>query len=115
MSYGHETETDLPKLFELWASPMTFDEVQKALGVSHSKLYRLAKRHKLPLRARMAQDRKNAREPDPTAEEIAQRAAEIRAGWSEQEHERRAGKRTAMWEAPEYVYEANTSTFAANP
>lgn len=38
---------------------------------------------------------------DPTPEEIEERAAEVRRGWSETEHRRRAGlPESAGWEAP---------------
>lgn len=104
---------DTQKLFALWATTMTADEIQKELGISHNKLYSLARHHKLPHRhiPKKSKSRIRSRESDPTEEEIAQRAAEIRANWSDQEYERRAGKKSSQWQAPAYTYAATTNTF----
>ena len=54
------------------------------------------------LKSAEAERQRLEREPDPTPEEIAERAAEIRAGWTEVEHRRRAGlPETSGWEAPQ--------------
>lgn len=37
---------------------------------------------------------------DPTPAEIVARAAEIRRGWSPEEHERRSAGRYSAWEIP---------------
>jgi hypothetical protein len=45
---------------------------------------------------------------DPTPAEIAERAAEIRRGWTLDEHERRSSGRYAAWEIPVCNMEALT-------
>lgn len=60
-------------LTELWCSGASADEIGRRLGVSTTRVYRLAREHKLPKSCRP----NKARQPrfDPTPDEIAERAA----------------------------------------
>lgn len=50
---------------------------------------------------------------DPTPEQIEERAAEIRAAWSEAERERRdVGKRAVRWSPPQLSYDGRNMTFS---
>jgi len=54
--------------------------------------------------------RRPPRDPDPpTPEQIAERTAEIRAGWSEAEFAKRAGKALLPWRAPVLEIKATTT------
>jgi hypothetical protein len=53
------------------------------------------------------------RKRDPTPEQIEERAAEIRAAWSEAERERRdVGKRAVRWSPPQLSYDGRNMTFS---
>jgi hypothetical protein len=79
---------DVPTLFRLWAAGLPQGEICDQLGIRSGSFYIVKRRYKLPPRAR-AKQRPTQSEPDPTAEEIAERAAEQRAKWSPEEEERR--------------------------
>ncbi|NBT05580.1 MAG: hypothetical protein EBS54_02085 [Betaproteobacteria bacterium] len=65
----------MPRLFELWADhSLSRAQVAGRLGISVAMLYRLMRRHKLPPRPKELK----APVPDPTPEEIAERARECR-------------------------------------
>jgi hypothetical protein len=78
-----KVNVDIPTLYRLWnesAETMPVAEICRQLGgISQSHLYSLAKRHKLPGREKFYANH----EDDPTPEEIAERAAEVRRGWAE--------------------------------
>lgn len=83
---------DLAKLFRLWGSRLSNSEVAIAMGFSVSTLKVLARKHHLPNRRIIERDR--ARTPDPTPEEILERAAAVRRLWSVDDRiERRFGGR----------------------
>lgn len=44
-------------------------------------------------------------QPSPTPEQIAERAAEIRARWSDDEHYRRAGLEPPTWTPPRAAFD----------
>lgn len=72
---------------------LTLDELRARIG----RIWRTNYHTQVAVTGRMPQERL----ADPTPEEIAERAAQIRAGWSELEHRRRAGlAETSGWEAP---------------
>jgi len=80
---SNKIAVDIPTLFRLWnesAETMPVAEICRQLGgISQSHLYSLAKRHKLPGREKFY----STHEDDPTPEEIAERAAEVRRGWAD--------------------------------
>lgn len=63
------------QLHEMWAAGDSREEIAAALGCSTSHVQELCRRHKLPRRQRPV---KEIFENDPTPEQIAERAAEIR-------------------------------------
>lgn len=72
---------------------LTLDELKTAIA----RIWRTNYHAQVAATGRMPQERL----ADPTPEEIAERAAEVRQGWSELEHRRRAGlPESAGWEAP---------------
>ena len=72
---------------------LTLDELRAAIA----RIWRTNYHTQVAATGRMPQQRL----ADPTPEEIAERAAEVRQGWSEMEHRRRAGlPESAGWEAP---------------
>lgn len=106
------SKIDVPRLFQLWHTTMSNTELCLALGVSRSRLDVLRIRYKLPRRPRVRKERVDASESDPSAEEIAARAAEIRAGWSEVEEQRRiVGRQQARWAAPRYCFDGRDTAF----
>ncbi len=69
-----EKPVHIPELFKLWNSDRTTTQVHEELGISYNQLVRLVVQHKLGKKPRV-----NTRlTTDPTPEEIAERAAEIR-------------------------------------
>lgn len=105
-------EIDVPLLFRLWhmhPSQMPTSEIAKKLGVSPSFLYRCRVKHKLPDRERVY----HHEDDDPTPQEIAERAAEIRASWPEGEEARRSvGTRGRSWTPPSYVYDGRNCSYS---
>ena len=66
---------DVKHLERLWASGITYPEIAAALGCRATTVYELKVRHNLPDRKR----RQIKDKGDPTPEEIAERAAELKA------------------------------------
>lgn len=64
------------QLHQMWASGVSNADIAAALGCSESFVTKLARRHRLPRRQKPP---KEIFENDPTPEQIAERAAEIRA------------------------------------
>lgn len=112
MPYGYDEGVDILELFRLWRTPLTADQIQQKLGISHNRLYRLVKKHKLPHRSPIKTESTERQVNDPTEEEIRLLAAEIRQRWSEKEHEkRRVGPQRTEWRIPTYVYEPQQDRF----
>ena len=79
---------DRQKCRELWTTSLTNEELARELGITPVQLYVAGQ--KLGLGQRWGYiSRKYQPRQDPTEDEIRARAAEIRAGWSEEERERR--------------------------
>lgn len=102
----------IPDLFKLWNSERTTTQVHEELGISYSQLVRLVAQHKLGKKPRV-----NVRlEKDPTPEEIAERAAEIRRKRESQvrlnatSHGSRVDHQE-RWTAPVYSYNEHTGIF----
>jgi len=103
---------DIPSLFRLWHRPaeiMPVAEICRRLGgISQSHLYKLAKAHKLPKREKADP----VHPDDPTPEQIAERAAEVRRSWPEGEAEKRmSGARRNRWTMPSYSYNGRYAAF----
>lgn len=97
-------------LFRLWNDKsLTRDEVARRLGLSETQLTAAARRFGLPPRG----IRRRAYSMDElTPEVIAQRAAAIRATWSEEEREKRmVGRRMQRWQMPAYAFTPRTSSY----
>jgi hypothetical protein len=88
------------KLYELWYDETkTNTQVAKELGVTLVRLWKLGRAYSLPRRV------KRQNQPDPSIEEIHDRAAAIRATWSPEEREqRRVGLRRQRWTPPEFRF-----------
>jgi hypothetical protein len=82
-------EIDVPALFRLWASGMPEREICQRLGVRPGSFYVIKDRMKLPPRPKAAGAEEFTEVEPPTPEEIAERAAAIRAKWPPEEEERR--------------------------
>lgn len=89
---------DVPTLFRLWASGMAEREICQTLGIRHGSFYVIKDRLKLPPRTAAKPTRTSDDDEAPTAEEIAERAAAVRATWSPEETERRmvGGRRSGV-------------------
>lgn len=92
-------DTDL--LRDLWFdSGVAITDICVRLGVSQDTIYKNAKQIGLPRRPRA----ERLSDKDPTPEEIEERSAVIRAGWSESEAERRrVGGKRQEWSPPHFV------------
>jgi hypothetical protein len=66
-------------LRSIWATGSTYAEMTMFLGVSRDQITRLRDRLGLPVRHDRSQRKKGKRHADPTPQEIAARAAEMRA------------------------------------
>ena len=82
------TRLDADRLAALWNDPdLSNEDVREAFGCSFTKVRSAAAKLGLPMNRKGTNN--GRRRDDPTPEEIAQRAAEIRAGWTiEQMHDR---------------------------
>lgn len=99
-------------LYRLWYSPITNAELCRALNVGRSSLDVLRVRYKLARRPFERNNPKFKNDNVPTAEEIAARAAEVRAGWSEEERERRlAATGRRPWSMPAYSFHPREHAF----
>lgn len=102
---------DVPKLFRLWNSEMRSDDIAAELGLTRGQLYQAKVAYKLPNRLVQHNAKAQERLADPTEEEIAQRAAEVRAGWPPGEAERRMGNAAGRVEVLRYRWCNHTSGF----
>jgi hypothetical protein len=79
VSKGKTKQIDVPLLFKLWGREVEVREIAHVLGVSEAYVGRLARKHHLPKRLPQKAENNGRTVADPTPEEIAERAAEIRA------------------------------------
>lgn len=85
-------------LEELWLD-YTAIEISRKTGLTVNKVYFYARRYGLPPRTRPDTERA------PSPAEIAERTAEIRSSWSEEETERRwCGPKREEWRMPQWSY-----------
>ena len=102
----------IPDLFKLWNSDRTTTQVHQELGISYNQLVRLVAQHKLGKKPRVHERLTK----DPTPEEIAERAAEIRRKRETSGRMTATGhgsriEHVARWTAPVYSYSAHTGIF----
>lgn len=103
------SESDVRRL---WFSDLRNDELADALGVPRGAIYRIRVRFGLPARVRHARKGTAAHKPDPTIDEIAQRAAEIRSRWSRIDEESRWVGGQRGYQFPSYSYDGRTVAFS---
>lgn len=109
---GMRLEIDVPKLFRLWASGMRQFEICQELGIRPGTFWQVRQRYALPHREK-AQPARSRHEPPPSPEEIAERAASVRARWSEEETEkRRVGSGVSKVRLRHYAYDGRTMAFS---
>jgi hypothetical protein len=83
-------------------------EVAERLGVSSGFVY-----SRMQLFGIATDELKEPEVASPTPDEIASRAAEVRAGWSERETARRAGAFASRgWSLPSFSYDGRTKSFS---
>lgn len=105
-------EFDVATLHALWYSKMTNAELCLALKVSRGSLDVLRKRYKLDNRPFERNNPEYKVDTTPTPEEIAERSAAIRATWSDEEREKRAGgPGPVRWQMPAYAFDRRDIAF----
>jgi hypothetical protein len=105
---------DVPTLFRLWAEGVSEREICLELGIRHGSFYIVKDRHKLPPRARAAMPVGRGDDELPTPEEIAERAAAVRAAWSpEEEERRRVGGRPRRVAMRSYLFDHRNHSMTA--
>lgn len=108
----HTLET-VPKalvttFIEMWEDDVPVFEIGHKLQISAQFCYKLAKHLKLEPR-----NRGRGSATLPTPEEIAARALEVQANWSEKEREKRqSGPKTKSWSPPKFAYHSGSGTFS---
>ena len=80
---------------ELWLAGASVPGMAARLGCRQPLIYKLRLKYGLPNRPRV-----RCTEPDPTPEEIAERATALRERWSEAERERRLAGTPLSWSVP---------------
>lgn len=104
-------EIPLKKLRQLWSTQRPTEEIAIYFKVSLAYLYSFAKRHDLPRRTHVARRRPESVEPDPTPEEIALRAAEVRARWTTEEYTRNCCYKPKRVEMQTYSFDGRFVAF----
>jgi hypothetical protein len=108
---GRCITVDVKAVFALWADPtLATTQIASRLGLTKNQMWNVSQRLKLPNRPRAEMERLAA----PTPEEISERAAAVRAGWSPAERERRiVGPGRRSWSMPSYAYDGRAVAFQA--
>lgn len=88
---------------KLWRSDRTVEDVAVEIGVTPDEVRAIAKQCNLKP--------KKSDGPDISPEELQQRAAEVRAGWSEQERRQRIVYKTRSAGFHTYQYDSRTGIF----
>lgn len=108
-----EVDVDVSEIFRLWGSDLRNDEVAIALGLTRGQMWSLSRRLKLPQRPdhlRAWTEQTGRQQDDPTPEEIAERAAEVRAGWDDATRATRTvGRVNRRYEIPAFRCSANSA------
>lgn len=101
---------DVPRLFALAAAGHSRREIAEMLGIRSGSLHALLQRYGVQPKRVV---RSGVPTVDPTPDQIAERAAAVRAGWSDAERHRRAGGSgvvPAM--CREYLWNSQTGVFS---
>lgn len=94
-----------------WQSDTISREICKKYGISRGHLHAVANSLGLGRRP-VSSWETHPQVPDPTPEEIAERAAEVRAGWSEYDRERRrVGVACGPWQPRALVWSASQKMY----
>jgi hypothetical protein len=102
----------LKKLKQLWETQRKTEEIAVHLGISTSHLHTLAKRHNLPKRTHLNVKRRGTADVDPTPEEIAIRAAECRARWTDADYNRSHCYKSGSVEMKSYSFDSRSFAFS---
>lgn len=102
---------DVQRLFSLWNTNLRNDQLAEALGVTRDSLSSLRMRYGLPIRKHASLRGNYSHQPDPTEDEIRERAAAVRARWTPEEEESRrlAAK---PYTIPCFAYDGRTVEFS---
>jgi hypothetical protein len=101
---------DVALLFQLWHSDLKNEELAARIGIARGHLWHLRNKYGLPPRK---QQRTRPRYQDPTPQEIEERAAEVRRGWTPEEEARRVCGRREQWRPPQYAqFDRTSMTFS---
>lgn len=107
---GQSVTIDIKKLFALWSSDLGTMEIAAKMGLTKNQVWSASRRLGLPTRPRSGSDRDQRERPTP--EEIAERAAEVRAGWAPGEAEKRlVGRLRKRWSIPAYSFNGRDAAF----
>lgn len=104
------TELVLLDVLTFWHGNLPTSDIAKKLHVTAAALQDFARRNKLPRRDHVPR-KKPAPMIDPTPEEIAERAAEIRARRTDSENNRLNNYRIERVEIRQYSYSSRTGIF----
>lgn len=110
---GAKVKADEATVRSLWFTEIPNDRLAEALGITHGGLETLRTRYGLPRRRHHAAKGNAAHKPDPTEDEIAERAAQVRAGWTAAEAERRWQHGSLRYRFPHYAYDGRNVAFSA--
>ena len=110
---GRKIEVDEATIRRLWASDLRNDQLAEALKVPYGWLETIRERYALPARKKHALRGTPGHKPDPTDQEIEERSAQIRAGWSQAEAERRWQLGGLRCEVRAYKYAPKDFAFSA--
>lgn len=111
----HCPPIDLKYLTYLWKSEMKSDQICEELGCTRGALYNLVRKHRLGRRPPQFSAARNTETPDPTPEQIAERAAAIRATWTPEERRSRMAKcyRPKRVEIRNFHFDREAYTFSS--
>ena len=107
---GQSVTIDVKRLFALWGGNMGTMQIAAAMGMTKNQVWSAARRLGLPTRPRSGSER-DQRE-NPTPEQIAERAAAVRAAWPAGEAEKRmVGRLRGNYRIPHYSFNGRDCAF----
>lgn len=105
-AFSGPISVSIDDVLRLWDTDFTIEEIAQDLKVDIEQVIAAAKSRKLKYKKRGT-----SRDPEITEEEIRQRAAEIRAGWSETERLHRTVTKSRSAGFHKYHYSSDTGIF----
>jgi hypothetical protein len=101
----------MQEMLKYWYTGLSIEIIAERLGTTVNKLYSLRRKYGLPKRSNL--NKTGRIEYEPTAEEIAEAAAGVRASWTPaQEMARRVGpKPSTSWTPPTFIYNSVNGLF----